>query len=459
MEILLLSFLSVVLKAEWGLTDAQFGWVFGSVFAGAFWGTLALGRAGDVYGRKPVFVFTASTIAVFGVATAVCSSYGQLLACRFFVGFGVGGITVPFDTLAEMTTTSRRGKGLVRPSYFWTGATLLVPLLAWATLESSHRSSGSWRLFVALCAVPCVVSALVGLYAVPESPRWVLQHQRDPQRALDILREAARVNGKDPLLLFPPETQLQLLQPERQHHKASVWDLLVDPKWRKTTLLLWGLWGSYAFLYYGTVIAVTLAFFHENDDDNNQANSQQSYRFDYLPIVLSSSAEIAGVTLVLFTVDRFGRIGCLSAYFFLGGLSVWGLCLLEHLHSSSSGTSTTHTAKILLAIMARFWVYSGSNVVWILTAELLPTQLRTTGHGAANAVARVGAFAAPFVVQPQQSPLVVGTVMLVASWVCVGCARQLPETNGMPLEGEGATTTIQHQGRTRVPSGEESGLT
>jgi len=439
MEILLLSFLSVVLKEEWQLTDTQFSWIFGSIFMGAFIGTLTLGRLGDLYGRKPIFVLTASLIAFFGVGTAFVQTYPQLLLARFFVGFGVGGITVPFDTLAEITTTRTRGTRLVSTSYFWTTATLMVPILAWATLGQSSSSHNNWRLFVALCAIPCVISAIVGIYAVPESPRWLLQ-QGDAEGALLILRKAAIVNGKDPSILG---NQLVTDEPVGME-KATIRDLL-SPEWYKTTIILWCLWGSYAFLYYGTVIAVTLAFFKSDDtankDDNNNGKTH-SYEFDYFPIILSSSAEVAGVTLVLFTVDRFGRINCLSLYFLLGGLSVLGLCGLEK-------ATVGDESKMLLAFLARFFVYSGSNIVWILTAELLTTEIRTTGHSAANAVARVGAFLAPFLVQPTENPIHIGIIMFLASLFSVTCARHLPETVGQPLGGAVPQQTHHHHRNSR----------
>lgn len=98
MEILLLSFLSVVLKVEWGLTDRQENTIISVVFAGAMVGTLILSPLGDIIGRRPVFTFTAATISVFGIVTAACQTYEWLLFSRFMVGFGVGGLTVPVRT-------------------------------------------------------------------------------------------------------------------------------------------------------------------------------------------------------------------------------------------------------------------------------------------------------------------------------------------------------------------------
>ena len=74
MEILLLSFLTVILQAEWDMTEAQTNSIISSVFVGALVGTLTLGSLGDRIGRKPVFTATAAIICVFGFLTAICNT-------------------------------------------------------------------------------------------------------------------------------------------------------------------------------------------------------------------------------------------------------------------------------------------------------------------------------------------------------------------------------------------------
>ena len=113
MEVLLLSFLAPILSVEWDLSEGQTSTIVSVVFAGALCGTLVLSPLGDVVGRKPMFRVTAGVIAVFGVATAFCRTYPQLLVARFLVGFGVGGLTVPFDTLAEFVPNNQRGSNLL----------------------------------------------------------------------------------------------------------------------------------------------------------------------------------------------------------------------------------------------------------------------------------------------------------------------------------------------------------
>jgi len=164
----------VVLQAQWNLSDDQTSAITGCVFWGATIGTVILGPLGDKCGRFPIFVATAAIISVFGFATAAVNSYPALIAVRFLVGFGVGGLTVPFDTLAEFVPTSARGTNLLAIEYFWCIGTLLTPLAAYYTIGTGGEEGSnihSWRWFVALCAVPCLLSTVVGYCFVPESPR------------------------------------------------------------------------------------------------------------------------------------------------------------------------------------------------------------------------------------------------------------------------------------------------
>ena len=154
-EVMLLSFLSLTLQSEWELSSTQTASMTACVFAGSLVGTLTLGYIGDHYGRRPAYLLSTVIISLFGVFTAFATGYASLLGIRFAVGFGVGGLTVPFDIFAEFLPKKQRGKQLLFIEYFWTMGSLMTPLFAYLTLEKS------WRLFVILCAIPCVISGFM----------------------------------------------------------------------------------------------------------------------------------------------------------------------------------------------------------------------------------------------------------------------------------------------------------
>lgn len=332
---------------------------------------------------------------------------------RFMVGFGVGGITIPFDILAELLPTDKRGKFLLYIEYFWCLGSMLVPVVAYFTLELAN----SWRLFVAVCTIPCILSFVCGILYVPESPRWLLLQGRGDE-ALNILRRAASLNGIDPLIAFPPGCALEH---DNETETSKFMDLFT-PKWCKITLLTWCVWFGFSFCYYGTVIAITRIF---DADDGDVDENGDAANFDYSAIFISSSAEVLGLALVIYAVDTIGRIPSQVISYACGGI-----CLFILSFWSESGD---RYVLIGLAFLTRIFEMSASCVTWISTTEVLSTEIRSTGHSAANAVARVGGFLCPYLVAGNLSLPIVGGVMLFVHMFTALAASKLPETKGVAM--------------------------
>ena len=439
MEVLLLSFLAVILKVEWDLTEHQMDTIISVVFAGAMAGTLVLSPLGDVIGRRPVFTTTALIIGVFGVGTAFVTSYEALLFARFMVGFGVGGLTVPFDTLAEFVPTSDRGSNLLYIEFFWTAGTLLVPVLAWFSL--GNNDGGNWEVFVILCAIPCIISTILGWVWVPESPRWLLTQGKHDD-ALRILRDAASRNGQNPFQTFPDGTIVVQLDGGHNNHgtKESICDLF-SRKWLKITLLLWGAWFGLAFLYYGVILAVSIVFStHEDKDENGEGGS---YDFDYPAIFISASSEIVGLIIVLCTVDSWGRVMTQVSTYLVGGLA----CLV--LGFTAHAENAPRAVLILIAFIARMAMMGASCTTWVSTSEIFSTDVRTSGHGTANAFARLGGFFCPYIITDGTPLRLIGLCMFGVSIVTASISWNLPETAGMAL---GSIHTDQSSGKQTVDS-------
>jgi MFS family permease len=373
-------------------------------------GTLCLGPLADRIGRRPVFMIAASIICFFGMLLAACASYMAALCAIFCVGFGVGGLTIPFDILAEFLPARGRGTNLLLIEYFWTVGCLYVVAVAYFSL---HGEDAQWRRFVRLCSLPCVAALVIGYAFVPESARWLSSRGRC-QEALQVLRKAAKINGLNVEDIFPEGIELVH---ENHGLEATVYDLF-RPEWKAITLRLWGTWCGFAFGYYGAILTITKVF----KSTNNAPSSTSSYSFDYSAIFVSSSAELLGTTLVILAIDRAGRIPCQVVSYIAAGVSI---CLLGIL----SETDIARVVLVALGFLTRVFEMSGTCSTWVGTAEILSTDLRTTGHSAANAVARIGAFVSPFVIA-DNSPRIIGLVMLFVHLFTAMCVSKLPETKG-----------------------------
>lgn len=125
-QVLQLSFLSIVLQKDWNLSSKAAASIGAAVFFGTLAGTLFLGPLADTVGRRPVFLMASVDVSVFGIAAALAPNYYMLVVMIFMVGVGVGGLSIPYDILAEFLPVEGRGQGLLSIQYFWTFGSLFV---------------------------------------------------------------------------------------------------------------------------------------------------------------------------------------------------------------------------------------------------------------------------------------------------------------------------------------------
>lgn len=305
LEVNLLSFLSVCAAKEWNLSDAEEASITGIVFAGIICGSGFWGVLSDWYGRKRAFIFATAVITLGGILTGFATSFPLLLFFRGLVGFGVGGMNVPFDLLAELLPATQRGGFLVYIEFFWTFGSILVAGLAWACL-----SQDGWRTLALLTVIPVGITSLCSIVYLPESPRWLLSVGRNAE-AEQIVRDAATANG----ITMPPFR----LRSDQEHHEANVdySNIIKDPHLRKTTIPLWLVWAGFGCTYYGIILFVTRLYSSSSDDDDSDTCT-----FDYSSIFYNALSEIGAVAFNGFVLEHFGRVKMQTYFYLLAALTV-----------------------------------------------------------------------------------------------------------------------------------------
>jgi hypothetical protein len=167
--------------------------------------------------------------------------------------------------------------------------------------------------------------------------------------------------------------------------------------------------------------------FASADAEDAHMDGAESYSFDYWAIFTSASAEVAGTTLIILLVDRVGRIPSQALSYFAGGLSLLILCLL----ASQEDASRSHL--IIFSFLARMFFMTAICATWVSTAEILTTEIRTTGHSAANAIARLSGSFSPYLLTNATPYPVIGGVMFAISLFTTVCVFNLPETKGLHM--------------------------
>ena len=360
MEVSLLSFISACAGKDFGLSNAQMANITGVVFAGELVGALFWGPLSDNYGRRFSFVVACLLISAGGALSAFAPSYAMLLVTRAIVGFGVGGLTVPFDLLAEFLPSSHRGLFLIYVEYFWTFGSLFVAGAAWLLLADY-----GWRVLTFVTVIPVTLSSIFSFVLLPESPRWLLVKGRVLE-AEEVVRQAAEINGghMEPFTLYVPERH------EGPTHQIfsmkwlySFFDeyaaLLSTSELRWTTIPLWTTWLSFGFCYYGIILLVTRVY------SSGSGGEVSDVSFDFASIFVSACSELAGVTLTALIVDRWGRVSTQSLMYLMTGVA---LVVLSFLKAKSS--SFTITA---ISFISRMSAMSSSSATWVATPELYST--------------------------------------------------------------------------------------
>lgn len=176
----IIGILAAPLKAEFGLSDSQFGLLGGIAFASVY-STLAIPLAwlADRFSR--VWIMTGA-LAVWSGFTALCGmagSFGQLFLCRMGVGVGeAGGVAPAYSLISDYFPPQQRARALAAFAFgipLGTAAGTLVGGLLAATY--------GWR-------TSFIVVGLIGVLVAPLLRLTV----RDPKRGgTDAVRTQAQI--------------------------------------------------------------------------------------------------------------------------------------------------------------------------------------------------------------------------------------------------------------------------
>src|SRR5918994_4232628 len=161
------------------------GFIVSSLLLGAVVGAGISGALSDRLGRRTIILIAAIIFAVGAIGAALSPNVETLIFFRFLLGLGVGSASALVPSyISESAPTDVRGS---LSSLFQLAITLGI-LVAYL-VNAAFASASDWRWPIGLAFVPAVV-LFVGMYFLPETPRWLVSKDRE--------QEARRRSGRPP---------------------------------------------------------------------------------------------------------------------------------------------------------------------------------------------------------------------------------------------------------------------
>lgn len=459
-EILCVSFLLPTARCDLHLSSSDMGLLTASIFLGMMVGGYVWGYLADQRGRRRVLVVSLTVNGLFGGLASLAPWFWLFLLMRFISGIGVGGsIPVIFSYFSEFMPRLRRGAMISALATFWMAGNILAAGLAWLVIPKTWTDFSlglldfqSWRLFVVLCSVPSLTSALLFKLLMPESPKFLMEAAREKE-AIHVFQLMFEMNMWGKRKDFPEfglcTGSKQRREPEETRPRGSrrgrlglilkkgllpIKQMFKGPlKSRSIVLLI--IFYCISFGYYGLWMWFPELFQRIEGGGSPCANvslpsplrNQSCYPVKtavYMEGFLIAVSNLPGNIFTILMMDSTGGKALLSCSLLLSSLSVFLIYVVQ-----------TKVQSLVLSC-----VFSGVSVItWnaldVVGTELYPTQLRSSALGFFTGVGRVAAIMGNVVFGKLVDTNCAVPVLMVSALLLTGglVALLLPQTRQTEL--------------------------
>ncbi len=397
-----------LVKPIWHVGKLEEGLVDSTALLAAAIGALLFGRVADMLGRKRIYGVEVLVLAAGAIASAWSPNIWWLIGFRFILGVGIGGdYPVSATIMSEYAGKAHRGM-LVTLVFAMQAAGLIVgPLLAAGLLLTPLSHDIIWRILAGFGALPAL--AVYGARRhLKETPRFLKAagHEEDDSGKL---KKASHFDKKT--------------------HSVSFWDgfhRMVDDKRILARLVGASLaWFLLDFAYYGNTVSSPLVLAALGGD-----RSLLHKTLTQLGIFVVFA--VPGYAVAALAMDKLGRktIQCLGFGMMAGTFGL--LAVIPHVEK------LTITFLLIYGFSYFFTEFGPNATTFVYPSEIFPVRVRTTGHGIAASMGKMGGFLGvftfPFFMHWHGLTAAEGAAGIVSLLGLIVTIFLLPETKGKSLE-------------------------
>jgi SP family arabinose:H+ symporter-like MFS transporter len=357
-------------RKQFDLTALQEGWFVSSALVGCIIGVAFSGDLSDRLGRKKLLFLSAALFLISAIGCALVHSLSWLIIFRLVGGLGVGiaSIVVPLY-LSEIAPASIRGRLVTCYQLAITVGILLAYITNSLLLSHSESAISSasnslfdlvyvsevWRGMFSIGTILAILF-LIGLFFVPESPRWLMRKGFATEGLL-ILKKIN--NGQ--------EANHGSMTQHTEENDSGTYKELFSPRLRKALLLgiLLPLFsqmsGINAIIYYGPSIL--------NDAGIALSNS-------FLGQIIFGIANLVFTFIAIWKVDDWGR----RPLYIVGTIGATISLLLTGILFYLGMTSSIFLIVSMTLFLACF-AFSIGPLKFVVASEIFPTNIRGKAMG------------------------------------------------------------------------------
>jgi len=238
-DLTLIPLLAPRIATSWTLQSAELGSIFSIAAFGLICGGLGVGWLADRIGRRGALLAAMALMTGATLATAWVSNKEQLLACRLLAGIAFGGVVPAAVALVSEYLPQRVRASIVALVILGQAVGALV---AGLLLKLPFAQVRPWQALVLYTGLICGSVLLAVLMLLPESPRYL--GLRDPRGArLAAVLRSLHVDARAVAREHEPVVQrwrvVELFAPGRAWGTALLWATFIGVGWPLSFFTNW----------------------------------------------------------------------------------------------------------------------------------------------------------------------------------------------------------------------------
>lgn len=405
-----------MIKAQFSLTGSGLGTVASLLTIGCLVSALFTGNFTEKYGRKNVMIATAVLYVISALGCAFATSAIMLTLFRILSGLAVGGTSVVGPMyISEISPAKSRGRLVSFNQFAITIGIVLAYIFDYFLMDAG---ADAWRYMLVVPAIFGFIYLILLLTSFPESPRWLLAHDRK-EESKAVLNN---IGGETLIAEELPEME-KMLNAEKSKEKVSFGELFRG-KTGKIVLIGTLIAALQQITGINAVIMFSPTIFQAAGSASG-ASMMQAMTVGFVNFLMTIVA--------LWLVDKKGR----------KTLLLWGavgmIISLAYL-SLEFSKPVQNGAGVLIALLLyiSFFAASFAPVMWVIISEIYPNRIKGIAMSFSTAISWLCTFLTVYFAPVIQATLglnylfaIFGIFSIVAF---VFVKFWIPETKGKSLE-------------------------